>query len=118
MKINYLLSSIKEKFNHKEEILDASKAYLKSRYQDDETTKEKLIENMIRCLNRRIKSDIRLDRSYLNISTFTEHREKMVLPEIVKFFESHGYKVTLLNGEDFKEVNVLIINWQGKEMFA
>ena len=40
---------------------------------------------------------------------------KQVLPEVAEYFRSKNYKVDLHNDENYKDVNVLIINWQNLE---
>lgn len=108
---------LKEKFKrNNDDFLDAEQAYQKSKYQE-QFTKEELKEKIIDNLKRNIKTDIRIKHRYINISTYQDYRSKSVLPEVVKYFIDKNYKVELKNDQDYEEVNVLIINWQGRKDF-
>lgn len=100
----------------KDDFIDASDAYLKSTY-TEQYTKEELKEKLIADIKRQIKSDVRLNRTYINVTTYSGYREKQVLPEVAEYFKTRNYKVDLHNNEDYSDTNVLIINWQNNENF-
>ena len=106
-------------FKHeKEEFADAVKAYQRSTYSKEYTREEltgKLIDELKRSITRDCKN---YQRTYMNISTYSGYREKQVLPEVARYFESKKYKVVLHNEEAFQDINVLIINWQHLEDFT
>lgn len=102
--------------NKKDDFISASDAYLKSTY-DEQYTKEELKEKMIHRLKEKIKTDVRLNKSYITVALFSGYREKTVLPEVAEYFKTKDYKIDLLNNENYSNTNVLIINWQNREDF-
>lgn len=100
----------------KREFIDATQAYQRATYYK-QYTREELKEHMIEDLQKRIVADSRTYKTYVNVTTYSDYREKLVLPEVAEYFRGKNYKVDLHNDQDYSEVNVLIINWQGQEHF-
>ena len=98
------------------DIKNAQDAFAKTTY-SHELTREQLKEKLIKDIMSEIKRNVRQYHQYLCIQTYDGYREKIVLPGVAEYFKEKGFKVDLLNGEDYKTVNVLIINWQGMETF-
>ena len=111
----FILQFFKRKSN-KEDFIDAVEAYLWTTYSEI-CTREELRDRIIEKLKSEIKTDYKTYHNYLNISTYKKFREKQVLPEVAAYFRSKNYKVDLHNDENYKDVNVLIINWQNLENF-
>ena len=110
----FILQFFKRKSN-KEDFIDAAEAYLWTTY-SEVCTREELRDRIIEKLKSEIKIDYKNYHNYLNISTYHGFREKQVLPEVAAYFRSKNYK-DLHNDENYKDVNVLIINWQNLENF-
>ena len=100
----------------RDDFIEASDAYLKTTY-NEQFTKEELKEKLIANIKRQIKNDIKLNRTYINVTTYSGYREKQVLPEVAEYFRTKKYKVDLHNDDDYSNTNVLIINWQNNENF-
>lgn len=114
--LKYFISRIKKAVKSEDKFFDASEAYQIAKY-NDKLTREQLKERMIEKLKRRIISDSKVSGQFLNITTHDGYREKLLLPEIAEYFRELHYRVDLLNTEEYKDVNVLIINWQNLETF-
>lgn len=97
-----------------DDFIDASEAYLKSTY-PDQYTWEELKRKLIDVIKRQIKYDIKLNKTYVNVTTYSDFREKQILPEVADYFRSKNYKVDLHNDNDYSDTNVLIINWQNNK---
>ena len=104
------------KVKDNEEFTDASEAYMRSTY-SEQYTKDQLRDKLIKELQQKIKADYKVYHTYVDISTYSGYREKQVLPEVAEYFRTKNYKVELHNGEDYKEINVLIISWQSQVHF-
>lgn len=100
----------------RDDFIEASDAYLKTTY-NEQFTKEELKEKLIADIKRQIKNDVKLNRTYINVTTYSGYREKQVLPEVAEYFKTKKYKVDLHNDDDYSNTNVLIINWQNNENF-
>lgn len=111
-----LFDFIKKAIKQEEKVFDATKAYQMAKYNDN-LTKEQLKEELIERLNHRIIADTKISGKLLDITTYDGYREKIILPEIAEFFRGLNYHVDLLNDGEYKDINVLIINWQSKETF-
>lgn len=116
MKIASLIERIRKAVKQEGKVYDATKAYQMAKYNDN-LTKDQLREELIERLNRRIISDTKISGKLLDITTYDGYREKILLPEIAEFFRGLNYHVDLLNDGEYKDINVLIINWQSKETF-
>lgn len=110
--LRFLFGLKRKKSN--DDFTDALDAYLLTTYSEI-CTKEELKERIIERLKREIKIDYKTYHNYVNISTYSKFNEKQILPEVAEYFKSKNYKVDLHNDEDYKDVNVLIINWQNLE---
>lgn len=111
---SFICHILKHRFEDK--IFDATEAYRIAKYNDN-LTKEQLKEELIRELRKRIIFDSKISNQFLDITTYSGYREKLILPEIAEYFRELGYEVDLLNDGKYKNVNVLIINWQNQETF-
>lgn len=116
MKIKYLIKCIKKAVKIEDRFFDANEAYQVTRYKEI-LSKEQLKEDIIEDLKRSIIFNSKISRQFMTITTYDGHREKTILPEVAEFFRALNYHVDLLNDEEYKEVNVLIINWQNSETF-
>ena len=111
-----LVDRIKRTIKSEDKFFDASEAYQIAKY-NDKLTREQLKEKLIEKLKKRIVSDFKISGQFLDITTYEGYREKLLLPEIAEYFRDLKYHVDLLNDNEYKEVNVLIINWQNLETF-
>ena len=71
----------------RDDFIEASDAYLKTTY-NEQFTKEELKEKLIADIKRQIKNDIKLNRTYINVTTYSGYREKQVLPEVAEYFKT------------------------------
>lgn len=104
---------------------DAPGAFGMAKYkQEKEVTREEIIKNLITEIEQKITEKIcdnlgnnltSLDEKYVYINTYSEFREKSVLESVKDHFISKKYSVALLNTAGFKDINVLIITWQGND---
>ena len=93
----------------RDDFIEASDAYLKTTY-NEQFTKEELKEKLIANIKRQIKNDIKLNRTYINVTTYSGYREKQVLPEVAEYFKTKKYKVIgigvdkMVNGTRVKDI--------------
>lgn len=110
------LSGVKQK-PKEEEFMSADEAYRKSlglKEKSREDFKKALIKNIQRSIKDGV---IRYNNEMCFVSTYSSSREKDVLPEVAEYFVGKGYDVDLKNGEHYPDTNILIINWQNREIF-
>ena len=77
-------------------------------------------KDMIRYIQREIRYDISSVTSckrFCIVNLYQSTAEKEVLPEVAEYFREKGYEVDLKNGENYNETNILIVNWQNRNMF-
>ena len=57
----------------RDDFIEASDAYLKTTY-NEQFTKEELKEKLIADIKRQIKNDVKLNRTYINVTTYSGYR--------------------------------------------
>lgn len=103
------------KKQHKDEFITANEAYIRAlnmKKQGREAFKSQLL--------RRVKKEINTSSLFGDlcyVSNFSDLQSKEVLPEIAEYFIGRGYDVVLLNGDNYSETNILIVNWQNQQIF-
>ena len=111
---NYLTGDVN---NKKEQFMSADEAYQKA-LRLKHHTREEFKKRMIKSIQFDIRRDIQNPICKLCvINTYHDVQSKEILPEIAEHFSGLGYDVKLLNGETYRETNILIINYQNRALF-